>query len=123
MRPRLIAPLLREVDEANGEVGAILNDLKIEVIFFASVDEIVEHGEACRLEEVRDLAAVSRAASGGLTLRVVTGPNRRVRRADEAESSGEQLHARRGHSMPGRADRACDRPPVLGDQQSKLHFV
>jgi hypothetical protein len=73
--PALVVPYLQAFDQANPTVGAERSCPKSEVIYYCTVDDLDNHSSEWRLEEVRQLAAVSTADQGSVTLGIATGPD------------------------------------------------
>ena len=72
--PRLVVPYLDAFDQANTRVGAIRNVNKTEVLYYATQEELDQHGAAWAVDRVAALATVSLASAGTPTLGVATGP-------------------------------------------------
>ena len=72
--PSLVLPYLEAFDRLNPSIGGVRNVAKTEVLYYASQDDLDQHGVAWQVERISTLAAVSLASVGTLTLGVVTGP-------------------------------------------------
>ena len=73
--PELVLPMLQALAAANEKVGATLNTRKTEVVYYATTPQLQQHRQLWRLDEVRDLATITFAGNGGLTLGVATDPS------------------------------------------------
>ena len=71
----MVVHYLTAFDEANPKVGAERNKTKMEVIYFATAEEMNAHRVQWRLHEVEQQAEVKSASQGTMTLGVMTGPD------------------------------------------------
>ena len=93
--PRLVVPFLSAFDKANTRAGAVRNQEKTEVIYYATQGQLQAAPVDWRMEEVAGLARVLSAADPSVTLGVATGPAGGVRKQVEDKAKVVQAMADR----------------------------
>ena len=83
--PALVRPFLESFDVANDSVDEVpvhaeRNRVKSEVIYYVDESTLAEHAESWGIAAVQELASVSTADVGQMTLGVATGPVEALRR-------------------------------------------
>ena len=71
--PILVPSYLREFDVANARVGAERNPQRTEVVY--CVDDLVAAAPEWKIDNVKQMAAVSTVTAGSVTLGVAGGPD------------------------------------------------
>ena len=117
--PIFMPTYLQEFDVANAEVGAERNPQKTEVICY--VNDLDAVPLEWRIRDVQNIAKVSTATAGSITLGVAVGPRQYIADQLSAKAGAIRAIARTRPALPGPADGICPPPRKSGSWPHQPH--
>ena len=117
--PILVPSYLQEFDDAHAKVGADRTPQKTEVIYH--VDDLGAPPPEWRLDDMQNMAKVSTAGSGSITLGVAVGPRQFTAEWLLAKADVTRAMHERVQLVSGPADRICSPPPEFGSWPHQRH--